>query len=560
MENYSSTYGSRSRRAGSGEVARTPVTCEAGPSTGGSVDELSYCNAIIDKAVVAGLLSRKLQEHFGKSGEKRDPTPQEQTISERLFKTVRELIENELFGWLDIVIESNISDNRIDSNLTFRSDQDWEYEEPPRKKCTEDDQVPIEIMRKAVEAYNKAKKNKLKAAQHHSRKATNYSIIQRWKEYLGKGGTEKEKINIIKEYMSSQFFHHRAELKVAVHDRDLKMWAMEKAFELGLHHFKACSKFILTFKNENKITSRKVTHIVTKRDLFPDISLQPLIDDFRCNLKKMIEQRKCKLSNILNTDQSGFNYEIVSNRTLDMTGNKNVDMSVISKNKTTHSYTIQMTISAAGTFVGPLLIITQETKGMFGPKVKQNLQNIPSPNLLIRCSKSGKSTKEITAEYFQKLKESIGDENTLLVLDSWSGQKDESIWIRNLGFNVEPLFLPPGTTKYLQPLDVYFFQNYKYMVKRIVEYSKTHTSICGDIDITSRDGIIQTHSLAYNQFSCPTFNQMRQYAFQKALIRNTDPVFRSVKQVCFTLTNNTCDSCGTMPFIVCAWCWKHLCF
>ena len=92
-------------------------------------------------------------------------------------------------------------------------------------------------------------------------------------------------------------------------------------------------------------------------------------------------------------------------------------------------------------------------------------------------------------------------------------------------------------TKYLQPLEVEFFQDCKYLVKKIVEYSKTHWSICGDIDFTTREAIMQIPYLACNHFYFSFLGNMRQYAFQEALIENTDLVFRSVKQACFHETH-----------------------
>ena len=50
----------------------------------------------------------------------------------------------------------------------------------------------------------------------------------------------------------------------------------------------------------------------------------------------------------------------------------------------------------------------------------------------------------------------------LLVLDKWSGQTYEDVCIEKFNFNMELVFLPPGMTKYLQPLKVLFFQDYKY--------------------------------------------------------------------------------------------------
>ena len=154
----------------------------------------------------------------------------------------------------------------------------------------------------------------------------------------------------------------------------------------------------------------------------------------------------------------------------------------------------------------------------------------------------------------------MGGAASILVLDKWSGQTDEVICIEEFHFDMEPLLVPLGTTKYLQPLDVQFFQDFKHLAQKIEDYSKTQRSICGDTDLTMREAIIQIHNLVYNQFSSPAFDEMRQYAFQKGLIKNTDPVYRSVKQVCFHITKDTYANCSILFFIVYVCRWKHVCF
>ena len=48
---------------------------------------------------------------------------------------------------------------------------------PPRKKQA-GEEVPLEMMMKAVKAYNTARRNKRKVEQVHSRKATHYEVIK----------------------------------------------------------------------------------------------------------------------------------------------------------------------------------------------------------------------------------------------------------------------------------------------------------------------------------------------------------------------------------------------
>lgn len=512
--------------------------------------------AVIDKAMVAKLVSQKLLQCFGNC-EANNPTPQEETISQRIFQSIRGIICNKFYGSMDLTVKCSIGEQELYTDNIIE-DPDFQYTEP--SAATQGELVPMETMRKAVEAFHEAKKNKLKAAQKHSKQATHATKIKRWELYLQKGGNKEHKIQIIKKHMWQQFIHYRRQLKLSIHDRHLKTWAINKAFDIGMPSFKASRCFLSNFKAEHKIKGRKVTHIVTQKNLFPQLSLQPLMDNFRDDLTKMIQQNKYALHNIVNTDQSGFQYEMSPKRTLDFIGAKNVESSVKNKNKTTHSYTVQMTIAADGRPVGPLLIILQEQKGVFGKTIQSKLQTMSPQNIIIKCSKSGKSTKEIAGEYLQTIKEYIGNEKGIVLLDQWSGQTDCDLFFSKMGCHVQPIFFPPQTTQYLQPLDVYFFHDYKYFIKRMAEYCATHQNICGEVDLTQRESIIQMHEVAYNQLCSPTFDEMRCYAFEKSLFRSTNPVFRTVKQVCFSMDSATCSNCVTPSFIVCAWCWKNLCF
>ena len=44
-------------------------------------------------------------------------------------------------------------------------------------------------MTKAIEAYNTARKNELKAAEFHAKKATHYKVIKHQKKYVEQGDT-----------------------------------------------------------------------------------------------------------------------------------------------------------------------------------------------------------------------------------------------------------------------------------------------------------------------------------------------------------------------------------
>lgn len=67
--------------------------------------------------------------------------------------------------------------------------------------------------------------------------------------------------------------------------------------------------------------------------------------------------------NVFNSDQSGFNLEIHSGRTLAYVGIKIVEAMVQSKPCTTCSCTIHPTIAADGKLLLPLFVALKETYG-----------------------------------------------------------------------------------------------------------------------------------------------------------------------------------------------------
>ena len=126
-------------------------------------------------------------------------------------------------------------------------------------------------------------------------------------------------------------------------------------------------------------------------------------DKFVKALKPLIQG--ASPSHTFNTDQSGFQKELYSGRTLSNKGEKIVESAVQSVNATTHSYTIQPTISASGELLSSL------------------------PN------------------------------KALLLLDSWNTYKDGAAidGVKPAGQEVEIQTIPPKTTGLIQPLDRFFF-------------------------------------------------------------------------------------------------------
>lgn len=80
----------------------------------------------------------------------------------------------------------------------------------------------------------------------------------------------------------------------------------------------------------------------------------------------------------------------------------------------------------AGKLFDPVFICLQEPTGKLGPRVKQPMYQ--ACNIHVTCSKSGKLTKTHVEYWAENILSPSVSENCLLLLDSWSGQTDPTIF------------------------------------------------------------------------------------------------------------------------------------
>ena len=156
---------------------------------------------------------------------------------------------------------------------------------------------------------------------------------------------------------------------------------------------------------------------------------------------------------------------MVSGRTLSHRGEKDTHGLVQSMNAMTHSYTLQVLISNARKLAPKFFLCLQETNGIFGPSVRQHIETNTSQNCVIICTKSSKMSKSTLKYWIKSCLDEVVTCNTLLLQDSWGAQKDESLFEECLTDStaLEIRTIPPEATKYIQPLDVYFSGNTKYL-------------------------------------------------------------------------------------------------
>lgn len=417
--------------------------------------------------------------------------------------------------------------------------------------------IDFEYKEKAVQYWHSGKTGNLKFESVRSKfkKIQNITMLYRWEMQVKEGGTRNKKLLEISKYVMKQF--QNAHLKsIPIHDIDIKRWALNARNEVKLPRelFTASSKWIHNFKIKHGIVSRKINKFTTQTLLSKKGDLVQEANQFVSKIREQISLLGA--DNVYNSDQSGFNYESHAGRTLSFKGTAKVECLTQSKNSLTHSYTIQPIVSASGLLKSPLFIVLQETGGQFGPVVEMNIYK--AENIVVVPSKSGKLSSDLAVQWYKDIYLSVVDEQSVLCLDSWTGQTKknfDNVYLEGKDVNI--FTIPAGTTGMIQPLDVYGFRPWKNFLKH---FSDLIILYGFDVNLHARNNVLKLQSLIHNQFSSARFVNMFKYAWYKSgYIQEKPPKCKTPVQYCFENCDISCKYCKDNAFIRCAWCTHYMC-
>ena len=253
-------------------------------------------------------------------------------------------------------------------------------------------------------------------------------------------------------------------------------------------------------------------------------------------------------------------------RTIAFKGEKLVEAIVVDANASTHTYSIQVHSSKAGQLGKKIFLVLQEPMGSaFGPRVQERVSELlrVCKNVEVACSKSGKFTTQITKRWFTEVFAEDAEEDSMLILDAWPGQGLNA----NLDLpGVSAAYVSPGATKFVQPLDVFFFRQYKILIKNV--YEKCRDAF---LDGESQDKpgnrflTIKIHRVCYNQLCHPRFSKMWKYAWQKALYDVDEPVstFENLSEILLRPLKSRevfCNKHSKVPILRCVYCHRYICW
>jgi hypothetical protein len=486
---------------------------------------------------------------------------------------IEKSISIQLLRYLDKTISGNYETEEYLDYSDYDSDSDFEDHQNKKRKCSDDTDSDYEIpenidfikeskynfeQMKEIAKYSQLENGKLRSfnsIKNRYRKLNNIREVYRIIDYVEKGGTYKQKVKEVEKYVFEKFDNNRKK-HLRICDLNLKKWALKKSHELNFN-FKASDSWVLNFKKRYRIKSRKVTKYITKRNELTQLDKKLKAENFVKSINQIIYDYDS--SHVLNTDQSGFNYEIYKDRTLTYIGEKDTYGTVNSMYATTHSYSIQPLISLEGRLVGKLLLCLKEINGEFGPNVERDL--FKADNVFVVCSTSGKLTKNLVKEFAKNIIKPNINQDFLLLVDSWPGHNKINIYndvFPNINCNLQ--IIPPGTTEEIQPADRVLFFQWKYFVKMMYSHIDLEDL---NIELRLRNNIIKMQSLIFNQFQSPLFHRMLRYAWYTSGYTNQRPeTFETVKEICFEFDNIKCfdTNCSEIAFIDCSICRKILCF
>ncbi len=213
-----------------------------------------------------------------------EPNSVEITIAIKLYEYMKNLIlynkscysDNEE---LECDSDTNIDDSDNDSNFDFINEETESESDP---------EVTFEYMTKVVEYHREYPKHKFKTLQSKFRRLKRPQHLTRFKQYVDKRGTKKQKLIEICKFFWERFKNAREKL-LAVHDRDLQRWWRIKANELNIE-FKASKTFLQNLKTKFRISSRRIKKFVSKNFVRDQVKIKTDAFNFRSDIINAMPQ------------------------------------------------------------------------------------------------------------------------------------------------------------------------------------------------------------------------------------------------------------------------------
>ena len=180
----------------------------------------------------------------------------------------------------DVNMKSNDNDDDDDINVdggdsgksdddTFAFNENFSIEN--EKEDVIRNEFSIEYMTNVVNFFDEKdftgkRKHSNRSVQRCFKRVKDRNYIRRFRIHIANNGTKVQKLNLI-DLFGYEAFNDARDKLLSVHDIDLKRWALKKAKDLFDTTFTASNHWVRQFKIRHNIVSRKITKLVTKREI-----------------------------------------------------------------------------------------------------------------------------------------------------------------------------------------------------------------------------------------------------------------------------------------------------
>jgi len=354
-----------------------------------------------------------------------------------------------------------------------------------------------------------------------------------------------------------EWFKEMENQKVQIHSAHIAEQAREIHETLGSpFRFDASPSWVNKFNNIHNIVSRRVTKWISRPVAQNERLPRVVANEFLEYVGPIVAEYEPE--EIVNCDQTPCYFECHSTRTMSAQGVKTVERIAERVDDMSHSLTIMVPTTAAGTLYDKLFVQIKQPGGQF-PKYKPIFT---APNLVAVAGNSHIMTINTYKIYLEKCLIPNLPQRALLLLDQWPGfgNEEANSLIEESGKQVRIERLPAHTTPFIQPWDVYPARVWKTMKKKVDTYvvmKRVEISDC------VRDRELKKHALIHNQLCAEQFRPLFRHAWCKAgYFDEHVGQFPRPVEVCFKGLGTECCKieCDGKPFMRCSHCSEVLCF
>lgn len=369
-----------------------------------------------------------------------------------------------------------------DKSCPSNDGSDYEYNSPVKKKKR--DTISKERKIEIIELWDTHPSWKWDTLKKNGcPEVPNQRTLYGWQSQVRKGQNKREKMQDINAHVYNEFLEARKSFKI-LRSSHLRQFPIQKYLEINdlSLKFKATSSWLDKFKKRNRISSRKITQLVSKREVKSGHEILEAAKKFQAEIIKL--SQNYDKDQIFNTDQCGFQYELTSARTLTNKNEKIVfGYSQSPKNLATHSYTVQYIIRMAGYIIGNVFVCLQEPGGKFGPRFQSDVNSYLPCNVTVTCSTSGKLSTSLNEYFIEKQLVSFAPKKFIHIVDSWAGHTNFDSYTKYFGeWNDTEILLkiiPEKCTPHAQPLDTTFHRQLKNLAREILSGLEIYLNVDG---------------------------------------------------------------------------------